>query len=228
MDPDIQGILVVDKEKGMTSHDVVDAVRRRFGVKKVGHAGTLDPNATGVLVILLGKATKLSATLTADDKEYEAVMKLGERTASGDRDGEVIARGKISCSNDKIKNVIHGFEGTIEQTPPMVSAKKVGGQRLYRLARKGIRVERKPQTVTIKQIAVTDMRLPEVVFRVVCSKGTYIRQLADDIGEKLGCGAYLEELRRLRSGRFSLEKAVPFSLLENMTGEELGESILRI
>jgi tRNA pseudouridine55 synthase len=228
MGSDIQGILVVDKEKGITSHDVVDAVRRRFGIKKVGHAGTLDPNATGVLVLLLGKATKLSGTLTADDKEYEAVMRLGERTDSGDRDGEVISRGEISCSSDRIESVIHGFAGRTEQTPPMVSAKKIGGQRLYKLARKGIHVERKPQTITIEEIKVTDMRLPEVVFRVVCSKGTYIRQLADDIGEKLGCGAHLAELRRLRSGRFTLVDAVPFSMLKNMTGEELSESILRL
>ena len=228
MKEDTQGILLVDKEKGMTSHDVVAAVRRRFGIKKVGHAGTLDPNATGVLVLLLGKATKMSGKFTADDKEYEAVMKMGEKTDSGDSDGEVISRREISCSEDEIRDAMRGFLGEIEQTPPMVSAKKIGGQRLYKLARKGLQVEREPQKITISELQVTQIRMPEVFFRVVCSKGTYVRQLAEDIGEKLGCLAHLTELRRVRSGSFSLDKAVPFSRLCEMTTEELDENIIRL
>jgi tRNA pseudouridine55 synthase len=228
MNEGLQGILVVDKEKGMTSHDVVACVRRRFGIKKVGHAGTLDPNATGVLVLLLGKATKLSGKFTNDDKEYEAVMKLGEKTDSGDSDGEIISRREISCSEKEIKNIMLGFIGDIEQVPPMVSAKKIDGKRLYKMARKGLYVERNPQNITIKELEVTEIRLPEVFFRVLCSKGTYIRQIADDAGEKLGCGAHLTELRRTRSGDFSVSKAVSFSRLGKMNMDELDENITRI
>ncbi len=221
------GILVVDKGKGMTSHDVVDLVRKKFGIKKVGHAGTLDPNATGVLILLLGGATKLSSRFLEQDKEYEAVMKLGEKTDSGDCDGKVIKTGEIDVSKKEIKDAIAGFEGEIEQTPPMVSAKKVKGKRLYKLARKGLEVKRDPKKIVIKKIKVKDIDLPFVGFSVACSKGTYIRQLADDIGEKLGCGAHLTELRRTRSGSFSLEQAVALQDLLTLNGK-LNESILRI
>ncbi|MFH1664798.1 MAG: tRNA pseudouridine(55) synthase TruB [Candidatus Omnitrophota bacterium] len=222
------GILVIDKEKGMTSHDVVDAVRRRFRIKKVGHAGTLDPNATGVLVLLLGKATKLSNELLNDEKEYEALMKLGERTDSGDRDGEVILSREVKVSEERVKETIAEFRGEMEQVPPMISAKKVKGVRLYKLARRGMEVERKPHKIRVTEIEVTHISLPLVRFRTVCSKGTYIRQMAEDIGEKLGCGAHLVDLRRLRSGQFSLDKAVPFSKLMQWDTDTLNENILRV
>lgn len=224
----IEGILIVDKEKGMTSHDVVGLVRKRFAIKKVGHAGTLDPAATGVLVLLLGKATKLSGSLMNEEKEYTATMKLGERTDSGDADGKVIAEKDVNISEDEIRRAVLSFSGEIEQVPPMVSAKKINGKRLYALARKGIEVERAPVKIHVKEMEVTDIDIPYVTFRTVCSKGTYIRQLADDIGELLGCGSHLVELRRLRSGDFTLDKAVTMDELRSFDGETLNESIARL
>ena len=216
MEKDLSGVLVIDKEKGMTSHDVVSAVRKKFSIKKVGHAGTLDPNATGVLVLLVGKATKLSQKYSSQEKEYEATMKLGERTDSGDSEGNIISSGNVTSSEEEIKGVIDSFIGETEQVPPMVSAKQVGGKRLYKLARKGVVVEREPQKIYIKDIKVKKIDLPFVVFTVTCSKGTYIRQLADDVGEKLSSGAHLTELCRLRSGDFSLEDAVKLSDLKTI------------
>lgn len=225
---EISGILVVDKEKGMTSHDVVDIVRKRTGIKKVGHAGTLDPNATGVLVILMGKATKFSDKLSGEDKLYKATMRLGERTNSGDCDGLIVSRRDISVDTDKIKEVMSLFLGEIEQVPPMFSAKKIAGKRLYKIARKGEVVERPPVKVTIKKLEVTNISLPEVEFEVLCSKGTYIRQLADDIGEALLCGAHITELRRLSSGSFDLSNSVSVSELKKMDREKIDENIIRI
>ena len=224
----LSGILIVDKEKNMTSHDVVDKVRRKFKIKKVGHAGTLDPNATGVLVLLLGKATKMSGELSSSDKEYEGVMKLGVTTTSGDCDGEVVNIAKVNSTAEDILEAIKSFKGESEQLPPMFSAKKVNGKRLYKLARKGIMVEREAKKISIKKIEVENIDLPLVTFRVVCSKGTYIRQLAHDIGGKLGCGAYLAELIRTRSGDFTIDKAINFSRLMEMDHEALDESIIRI
>ncbi len=228
MDLEPSGILVVDKEKGMTSHDVVDLIRKRFRIKKVGHAGTLDPNATGVLVILLGKATRSSDTFLNEEKEYAATMKLGERTDSGDRDGKVIATSEAAVGQERIRAVVGEFVGEIEQVPPMVSAKRVNGKRLYKLARKGIEVKREPRRITIKSINVKNIDMPYVNMDVVCSKGTYIRQLADDIGQKLGCGAHLTELRRTRSGAFSLKKAVTIGQLLKMDEAVLDENIIRL
>jgi len=225
---DPAGILIVDKEKGMTSHDVVDAVRRRFAVRKVGHAGTLDPNATGVLALLLGKATKLSGKFLNEDKEYTAEMRLGQRTDSGDRMGKVTETREVRVSAGEITAAVNSFEGESEQVPPMVSAKRVKGKRLYKLARRGIEVERAPHTIRVERIEVSEVDLPLVRFSLACSKGTYVRQLAHDIGEKLGCGAHLTELRRTRSGEFTIEQAVTFSDLMKMDREELDESIIRI
>ncbi|MFQ5952139.1 MAG: tRNA pseudouridine(55) synthase TruB [Candidatus Omnitrophota bacterium] len=228
MKSDPFGILVVDKEKNMTSHDVVDLVRRKFKIKKVGHAGTLDPNATGVLVLLVGNATKLSDKFLNQDKEYVATMKLGERTDTGDSDGKIIGTFDVRVSQKKAKDVMAEFVGEIDQVPPMVSAKRVNGKRLYKIARKGLEVERRPRKVVIKELVPLDIKLPLVTFRVACSKGTYIRQLADDIGGKLGCGAHLTELKRTRSGPFSLEQAVPLSTLSGMNWDALDENIIRI
>ncbi|MDD4956760.1 MAG: tRNA pseudouridine(55) synthase TruB [Candidatus Omnitrophica bacterium] len=222
------GVLVVDKEKGMTSHDVVSAVRRRFGVKKVGHAGTLDPNATGVLVLLLGKATKASVLYSSDEKEYEARIKLGERTDTGDREGVVVATSDALPGEDEVRRVVMGFEGESDQVPPMVSAKKVKGKKLYELARKGIVVEREPVRITISDMEITSVDMPFFDVRMTCTKGTYVRQLADDIGTVLGCGAHLWELRRTRSGKFRIEDAVGFQEVMEMSPERLNEVIIRL
>ncbi|MFH1878154.1 MAG: tRNA pseudouridine(55) synthase TruB [Candidatus Omnitrophota bacterium] len=228
MSPDICGILIVDKEKGMTSHDVVNAVRGTFRVKKVGHAGTLDPMATGVLVILLGKATKLSATFLNQDKEYVATMKLGEKTESGDSEGKLVETRETDISSEMLYEVFSLFIGDIMQTPPMVSAKKFKGKPLYKLARKGIVVNREPKMISIKELEILEVNMPYVKFRTRCGKGTYIRQLADDIGEKLGCGAHLTELRRVRSGDFSAEQAVIFTELLKMDRDTFDENVLRV
>jgi len=216
MNEDPFGVLVVDKDKGMTSHDVVARVRKRFKIKKVGHAGTLDPNATGVLVLLLGKATRLSGNFLDQEKEYEATMKLGEKTDSGDCDGSVLEARDVDVLPCDIEKTMKDFTGDIEQIPPMLSAKKINGKKLYKLARKGIEVERTPKRVTIMELEVKSIDLPFVVFRVVCSKGTYIRQLASDVGDELGCGAHLSDLRRTRSGEFSISQAVTVDSLLSM------------
>ena len=225
---EISGILVVDKEKGMTSHDVVALVRKRFNLKKVGHAGTLDPNATGVLVLLIGSATKLSATLTCEDKKYRALMKLGEKTDSGDLTGKLIYQKDVSVGAAEINEVAKRFVGEIEQIPPMFSAKKIKGKRLYKLALKGEVVERPPVQITITSLDIISINIPEVEFDVSCSKGTYIRQLAEDMGEKLGCGAHLLELRRTASGDFNIDGALTVSKLKEMSEECFNESVKRV
>ncbi len=227
MDDQINGLLIVDKEPGMTSHDVVDFVRRHFGIKKVGHAGTLDPNATGVLVILLGKYTKMSNKYLAEDKEYVAEIKLGEKTDSGDVTGNVVEKKDVLCSIDEIKEAVNSFVGEIEQVPPMVSAKRVNGKRLYELAREGRTIERKPIKIKINKIDFLSADLPKIKLKVSCTKGTYIRQLAEDIGEKLGSGAHLAALRRTKSGSHSLEDAVPFSTLKTMDRNELMRLVIK-
>ena len=170
----------------------------------------------------------MSRTFLGEDKEYEATMKLGERTDSGDCAGKVISNRTAAITKEDVTRAIALFEGEIEQTPPMVSAKHVNGKRLYALARKGIEIEREPNKVHVKEIRSTKMNLPFVDIKIVCSKGTYIRQLADDIGEKLGCGAHLTELRRTRSGAFSLKDAVRFSALDKMKKEDLDGNIIRV
>ena len=224
----IDGILIIDKDKGLTSHDVVAAIRRKFNIKKVGHAGTLDPNAIGVLVMLLGKGTKRSEDFLQEEKEYIATMKLGERTDSADCKGKLIQERPVNVTVEEVKTAVTSFYGDIEQIPPMVSAKKIRGKRLYKLARKGIEVERQPRKINISEIEIEKIELPYVVFRVACSKGTYIRQLADDIGEKLGCGAHLTELRRTRSGEFTLERAMLLDTVLELSEDGLNENIIRI
>ncbi|MFH1395433.1 MAG: tRNA pseudouridine(55) synthase TruB [Candidatus Omnitrophota bacterium] len=228
MNVELAGIIVVDKEKGMTSHDVVAKIRKKFGIKKVGHAGTLDPNATGVLVVLLGKATKLSNQFLNEDKEYTAQIKLGEKTDSADCDGKIINVRDVNVTPEDIKAAVFRFTGEIEQVPPMVSAKKINGKKLYKLARKGIEVDRPARKIFINRIEITNIDIPLVSFRMECSKGTYVRQIADDIGEELGCGAHLTELRRTRSGSFSLKNSVKVANLLTMDKETFYESVIRI
>ncbi len=202
------GIMLVDKKKGITSHDVVDIARKRLGIRKIGHAGTLDPMATGLLILLIGKATKLSSRFADLEKEYEATLVLGKRTNTCDADGKVIEEKDVLISEKDIKDVVSNFIGEIEQIPPMVSAIRYKGKRLYELARKGIEVERKPRKVKIYSLEVTRIEIPEVDFVVRCSKGTYIRKLCEDIGIALGCGAYQSKLRRIRIGDFKVDDAV--------------------
>jgi tRNA pseudouridine55 synthase len=223
------GILIINKSKGVTSHDVVAAVRKIGGYKKVGHAGTLDPNATGVLVLLIGRATKLSGRFTNQDKSYKALIELGRETDSGDVDGKTVRKCDIPALNEKdIEGALSKFRGRIRQIPPMYSAKKVKGKRLYRLARKGISIKRDPVEVEIKELEVVSYESPFLFLEVKCGKGTYIRQLATDIGNELGSGAYLKELERTAAGDFSIDNSLSFDDVLGMNKESINENIIRI
>jgi tRNA pseudouridine55 synthase len=205
----VDGLLLVSKPGNMTSHDIVDFVRRKLGTRRVGHAGTLDPLAEGLLIVLVGKYTKLFPKFVNFDKEYLGVLKLGEITTTGDCEGEVVKKEDYSyVTEGKIREVFPTFEGEIEQVPPMVSAVRVGGKRLYSLARKGITVARNARRINIYSLTILKIDLPFVEFCVRCSKGTYVRKLAEDIGERLGCGAHIIKIKRLSIGKFKLEDAV--------------------
>ena len=202
------GILLVDKPSGWTSHDVVAKVRAHFGFKKVGHCGTLDPMATGLLVLVLGRATRLSEKLTSDDKSYEGTILLGVTTTTEDADGDPVETKPVPpLTEAELMPVLNKFKGDIYQTPPMISAIKHQGRPLYKLARKGIEVEREARLVHIYDLRVLSMELPRLKFRMTCSKGTYVRTLAANIGRDLGCGAHLAELRRTAAGKFKLDQA---------------------
>jgi tRNA pseudouridine55 synthase len=211
----LSGILNVDKPPGITSHDVVDAVRRISGQRQVGHAGTLDPMATGVLLVCLGKATRVTEYLMAGAKRYRATVVLGAVTDTYDAEGEILSNGgRTDFSRQEIEAALAGFAGHIEQVPPMYSALKRDGQPLYRLARQGRTVEREPRAVEIHEITLLDWAAPALVFEVACSSGTYVRSLAHDLGQRLDSGAYLASLVRLSSGRFALEEATSLARLE--------------
>lgn len=210
-----EGILLVDKPKGMTSHDVVARMRRLYKLKKVGHAGTLDPMATGLLLIMLGKATKVSQFLMSHDKTYTGTLKLGQTTDSQDAEGELMSERPVpALESIDLEGLVASFLGDQYQTPPMFSAKKVNGQALYKLARKGVSVEREPRFIHVSRFEVLDVNMPEISFLISSSKGTYIRTLAHDLGEKIGCGAHLNALRRTRVGQFSIEDAHSLASLE--------------
>ena len=226
MSHSVDGIVIIDKPVGITSHDVVSRARRIFGTRRIGHTGTLDPFATGVLVLCLGRMTRLAQFLTASEKEYRAVMRLGFATDTGDLTGvplgPVVDASHIVLSD--VQDVLREFSGSIEQIPPMYSARKVDGVKLYEMARKGESIERKPVSVDIKLIeidAVSQEHLSsdEFALRVVCSAGTYIRALAADIGSRLGVGAHLISLRRTRSGVCTLEKAFTLERLEELKAD---------
>ncbi|MEX2499277.1 MAG: tRNA pseudouridine(55) synthase TruB [Wenzhouxiangellaceae bacterium] len=211
------GILLLDKPLGLTSNAALSRVKRILGIRKAGHTGALDPLATGLLPLCFGQATKVSAFLLDADKEYLAEVRLGETTASGDAEGEVLERREVAAlTRADAEDVLERFRGPIEQVPPMYSALKHKGRRLHELARAGIEVERKPRPVTIYRLDLLELDPPLISLRVRCSKGTYIRSLATDIGEALGCGAHLSALRRTASGPFSLEDAVTLEALEEM------------
>ncbi|HEY5043421.1 MAG TPA: tRNA pseudouridine(55) synthase TruB, partial [Verrucomicrobiae bacterium] len=223
----LAGAILVDKPAGPTSHDVVDAIRRKFGIKKVGHCGTLDPNATGLLIIVLGRGTKLSERLMGDDKVYEGTIKFGETTDSYDSDGELVASLPVPpLTLDQLNAEAATFIGDQMQMPPMVSAIKIKGVPLYKLARKGIEVEREPRLVHIYNFRFTDYTEPLGQFRVACTKGTYIRSIAHDLGQKLGCGAHLTALRRSASGKFDVAEALPLDAILQMTTAELEKRVL--
>ena len=223
------GVLLVDKPAGLTSHDVVDRVRRHFGFEKVGHCGTLDPAATGLLILVLGRATKLQDRLMADDKMYEGTMLLGISTDSQDADGKVIAEKPVPpLTEEDIDQVFAKFRGDLQQVPPMVSAVKHQGTPLYKLARKGKTVEREPRLVHIYDFRVLGLELPRVRLRVACTKGTYVRTLCSDVGDMLGCGAHLYELRRMRSGNFDVKDAHSLKTILEQTREQLQASIIPI
>lgn len=211
-DPDVSGILVVDKPVGMTSHDVVAVVRRALGMRRVGHTGTLDPAASGVLVCAVGRATRLVPYLQAGDKTYAATIVLGRETDSQDADGEVVAEVDAShLDEDTVCRALKAFMGTIQQVPPMVSALKVGGERLHEKARRGEVVEREPRTVTISDLVLEDFtpgERAEVRVLVTCSPGTYVRTIAHDLGRALGVGGSLSHLRRLANGGFGVDEAM--------------------
>ena len=223
----LDGALLVDKPSGPTSHDVVDAIRRQFGIKKVGHCGTLDPNATGLLIIVLGRGTKLSEKLMSNDKVYEGTIKFGEATDSYDADGELTASLPVMpMTLDELNAASVSFIGDQMQVPPMVSAIKKNGVPLYKLARKGIEVEREPRLVHIYNFRFTDYAEPVGTFKLACTKGTYVRSVAHDLGQKLGCGAHLATLRRSVSGKFDVADAMPLDAILKLTTGELEKRVM--
>lgn len=223
----IHGIINVYKEKGFTSHDVVAKLRGIVGQKKIGHTGTLDPDATGVLPVCLGKATKLCDLLTDKDKTYEAVMLLGKTTDTQDITGEILEeRSTESLTEEKVREAIESFIGDYDQIPPMYSALKVNGKKLYELAREGKVIERKARPVKILDIRILEMDLPRVRMEVACSKGTYIRTLCHDMGEKLGCGGCMESLIRTRVSAFQIKDAKTLAEIEALKQEGMLEKIL--
>lgn len=225
----INGILNINKEKGLTSHDVVLRVRQITGEKKIGHTGTLDPNATGVLVLCLGRATKLSQKFTQFKKVYAARVRLGIVTDTQDSEGKIIEQAEsIDVDKSQICDILKKFTGEIEQTPPMYSAVKHKGKRLYSLARKGITVERKAKTVNIYRLDFKGFDGEHLDFEAETSSGVYIRTLADDIGRELGCGAHLAELARMEVGDYRLEDAVTLSQLQELVSQgKLGETLIQ-
>ena len=217
----LHGIINIYKEAGFTSHDVVAKMRGICQQKKIGHTGTLDPNATGVLPVCLGAGTKLCDMMADKDKEYVAELLLGVTTDTQDTTGAILSENEVKSSCEEVADVIMDFQGEYQQIPPMYSALKVNGQKLYELARAGIEVERKARPVSIHEIEILHMELPKVKIRVVCSKGTYIRTLCADIGAKLGCGGTMASLVRTRVGKFSLEDAITLTQLQALRDEDV-------
>jgi len=206
---------------------VVDAIRRQFGIKKVGHCGTLDPNATGLLIIVLGRGTKLSEKLMSDDKVYEGAIKFGVATDSYDADGEILETKTVPpLTLDQLNEAATAFVGDLMQTPPMVSAVKKDGVPLYKLARKGMEIAREPRLVHIYNFRFTGYREPLGQFLIACTKGTYVRSIAHELGQKLGCGAHLATLRRVTAGKFDVADAIPLDAVLKLTRAELEKKVI--
>lgn len=225
----MDGVLIVKKEKGFTSHDVVAKLRGILRMKKIGHTGTLDPEAEGILPVVLGKATRLVDMLTEKEKTYEALLHLGIETDTQDMTGSVLRELPVTVTEEDVKKTVETFLGEQQQIPPMYSALKVDGKKLYELAREGKTVERKPRTVYFREIRILEMELPLVRISVTCSKGTYIRTLCHDIGQKLGCGGCMEELLRTKSGQFSLEDSLTLGQIQTLADQgEIEEHLIEI
>ena len=226
----MNGIINIYKEQGYTSHDVVAKLRGILRMKKIGHTGTLDPDAVGVLPVCTGRATKLCGMITDWGKTYEAVMLLGTRTDTQDISGNILSLTEVNVTKIQIMDVIGSFTGEYDQIPPMYSALKHNGKKLYELARQGIEIERKPRRVNIKSILINDINLEDndktVTFTVECSKGTYIRTLCEDIGNRLGCGACMQSLKRTRVGSFSIDNSYTLSQIEQMVQAGKTDEIL--
>lgn len=225
--PEPAGVLNINKPAGMTSHDVVEVVRKLLRTRRVGHTGTLDPQATGVLPVCVGRATKIAQYLTQADKEYVLTLRLGIATDTQDAAGRVLWRAEdVAVTRLQVEAILGGYRGSIQQVPPLFSAKRVGGERLYRLARRGEVVDRAPVTVTVHALDLLEMDGPCVRLRVHCSKGTYARTLCDDIGRALGVGGHLQDLVRTRSGRFALAEALSLEALAERVGAGQVEEVL--
>jgi tRNA pseudouridine55 synthase len=225
----IDGVLLVDKAEGMTSHDVVAIVRRKLEIKKIGHCGTLDPIATGLLLLTIGRGTKIQDLLMSEDKSYSGTLTLGTSTSTQDRQGEVVeTRAVPPLDENQIRAAFEKFRGDFYQMPPMVSAKKQGGVPLYKLARQGKVVERESRLVHVYKYSIDCVALPDIDFSVVCSKGFYVRTYAHDIGELLGCGAHLKSLRRTRSGRFDVDLAIGIEKIKTVPRDEILKRILSL
>jgi tRNA pseudouridine55 synthase len=223
------GVLLVDKAEGMTSHDVVALIRRRLEIRKVGHCGTLDPIATGLLLLTLGRGTKIQDLLMSEDKEYVGTMTLGVTTNTQDREGEVVDQRAVPpLQKEQVLAAFDKFRGDFYQMPPMVSAIKRDGVPLYKLARQGKVVEREPRLVHVYRYSVDKIEPPEIDFTVLCSKGFYVRTYVHDIGEALGCGAHLKNLRRSKSGRFDVQNAVSVDQIKNAPREEILNKVLTL
>ena len=223
----LDGAILIDKPSGPTSHDVVDAIRRQFNIKKVGHCGTLDPNATGLLIIVLGRGTKLSEKLMCDDKVYEGAIKFGEATSSYDADGDLVSSLPIPpLTLEQLNQGATEFVGDQMQMPPMVSAVKKDGVPLYKLARKGVEVEREPRLIHIYRFSFSSYSEPLAYFQLACTKGTYVRSVAHELGQKIGCGAHLATLRRVRSGKFDVANAAEFEEVLKLPSLELEKLVI--
>jgi tRNA pseudouridine55 synthase len=223
------GVLLVDKAAGMTSHDVVALVRRRLQIKKVGHCGTLDPIATGLLLLTLGRGTKIQDLLMSEDKEYAGTLSLGATTDTQDRAGKILEERPVpSLTDEMVRAAFEKYRGDFYQMPPMVSAIKQGGVPLYKLARQGKTVEREPRLVHVYKYEIQKINAPEIDFSVNCSKGFYVRTYAHDIGETLGCGAHLKNLRRTRSGRFAVDGAITVEELQTAEPVDILSRILTL
>lgn len=212
----MNGVIIIDKPKGKTSHDIVGILRKKFGTRRVGHTGTLDPLATGVLPVCIGNATRAADMLIESDKKYRATFLLGKRSDTLDIEGQITEENEVSVSEEDVRRVVSEFIGEQDQIPPMYSAIKKDGKKLYDLAREGIEIEREPRRINIYSIDICDIALPTVTIDVHCSKGTYIRSLCDDIGTKLGCGAVMTELRRTYTAGFAIEDAYTIDELDKL------------
>jgi len=226
---EIEGVLLVDKPSGMTSHDVVYRLRRKLQIQRIGHAGTLDPMATGLLVMLIGKATRISQYLISVDKVYEGEITLGSTTNSQDAEGEVMeSRPVPPLTEEQLRDTMKTFLGDQYQTPPMFSAIKVGGVPLYKMARQGEEIEREPRFIRVAAFELLSLNLPKLTFRLDCTKGTYVRTVAHDLGGKLGCGAHLSALRRTGSGKFSIGQCTTLDDIQAMSLAEIEKRLIPV